>query len=182
MSFADRREAIRRSMYLLHAWPRRYGFALMAVAVATLVRYGLGVAFGFNQPFILFYPTLMLIALLCGFGPGLFATLFSAVIAEYFFLEPLNSFAIRNLRDIIGLMLFGMMGVAVSGLGDLFRVRTKRLQGFEKAVEGLEEMIIVVDRDYRYLIANRASLNYRGMKREDVVGRRIAEIFEPGSL
>ena len=37
----------------------------------------------------------------------------------------------------------------------------ERLQEYEKVVEGLEEMIAVVDRDYRYLIANRAFLNYR---------------------
>jgi len=43
----------------------------------------------------------------------------------------------------------------------------------------LEEMIVVVDRNYRYLIANRAFLNYRGMKREDLIGRRIQEILNP---
>src|SRR5262249_44193290 len=31
-----------------------------------------------------------------------------------------------------------------------------RLEGYEQAVEGLEEMIVVVDREYRYLIANNA--------------------------
>ena len=180
MSSADRRETIATFVYWLHTWPRRYGFALIAVTGTTLVRYGLDVAVGFTQPFILFYPTIMLIALLCGLGPGLFATLLSAAIATYFFLEPLNSFAVRNARDIVGLVLFGVMGVAISGLGDLFRRRAKRLQEFEKAVEGLEEMITVVDRDYRYVIANRALLNYRGMKREDLVGRRIAEVLNPG--
>jgi PAS domain-containing protein len=36
-----------------------------------------------------------------------------------------------------------------------------RLQEFEEAVEGLEEMVLVVDRNYRYVTANRAFLNYR---------------------
>jgi PAS domain S-box-containing protein len=65
-------------------------------------------------------------------------------------------------------------------MGDLFRRRAKRLQEFEKAVEGLEEMIVVVDRDYRYVIANRAFLNYRGMKKEELLGRRIPEILNSG--
>ena len=162
MSFADRREAIVASAYWLRTWPRRYGFALIAVAAATLLRYSLDVALGFTQPFFLFYPTIMLIALLGGFGPGVFATLLSAVMAAYLFLEPLNSLAVKNTRDVVGLVLFAFMGVALSGMGDLFRRRTKRLQEFEKAVEGVEEMITVIDHDYRYVLVNRAFLHYRG--------------------
>src|ERR1700686_2185370 len=108
MGFADRREAIGASAYWLHTWPRRYGFAMIAVAAAALLRYGLDVALGFTQPFILFYPTITLITLLAGFGPGLFATLFSEVLAAYLFLEPLNSFAVRNSRDRVGLVLFAV--------------------------------------------------------------------------
>src|SRR5713226_4923146 len=42
----------------------------------------------------------------------------------------------------------------------------KRLQEYARVVEGLDEMIVVVDREYRYLIANHAFLKYRGMTRE----------------
>jgi PAS domain S-box-containing protein len=51
------------------------------------------------------------------------------------------------------------------------RKRTEdRLREYERVVEGLEEMITVVDCDYRYAIANRTYLNYRGLKKEQVVG------------
>lgn len=52
-----------------------------------------------------------------------------------------------------------------------------KLREYEKVVEGLEEMISVVDRDYRYLIANRAFLNYRELKREEVIGHRVPELL-----
>jgi len=55
-----------------------------------------------------------------------------------------------------------------------------RLHEYERAVEGLEEMIVVVDRNYRYRIANRAFLDYRGMQREQLIGRHIAEVLNPG--
>ena len=42
----------------------------------------------------------------------------------------------------------------------------ERLKEYEKVVEGLDEMIAVVDRDYRYLLANRSFLGYRDMERE----------------
>ncbi len=55
-----------------------------------------------------------------------------------------------------------------------------RLREYEEAVEGLEEMICVVDREYRYVLANRAFLSYRGLDREQVVGHQIPEILNPG--
>jgi two-component system cell cycle sensor histidine kinase/response regulator CckA len=50
------------------------------------------------------------------------------------------------------------------------------LREYARVVEGLEEMILVVDRQYRYLIANKAFLNFRGMSAEQVIGRRADEI------
>ena len=53
-----------------------------------------------------------------------------------------------------------------------------RLREYERVVEGLDEMIAVVDSDYRYLLANRAFLEHRGAKREEVVGRFVWEVFD----
>jgi PAS domain S-box-containing protein len=54
----------------------------------------------------------------------------------------------------------------------------ERLREYEKAVEGGEEMIVVVDREYRYLLANRAFLRFLGFDREQVVGRRVPELMD----
>ena len=56
----------------------------------------------------------------------------------------------------------------------------ERLREFERVVESLEEMIVVVDREYRYVLANRAFLSRRGMTKEQAVGRSIAEVLNPG--
>ena len=50
------------------------------------------------------------------------------------------------------------------------------LREYERVVEGLDEMILVVDRQYRYVIANRAFLNFRGMSVEQVIGQSAAEV------
>jgi PAS domain S-box-containing protein len=180
MSSADRGEAIARSASRRRTGRQRYGWALLAVITAGLLRYSLDVAFGFTQPFIFFYPTIMLISLLGGLEPSLLATAASSTFAWYYLLGPRNSFAVPARRDLVGLLVFTAMGVTMSMAGDLFRRRAQRMREFEKAVEGVEEMIVVLDRDYRYLIANEAFLNYRGMREEDVIGRRAAEILNPG--
>ena len=55
-----------------------------------------------------------------------------------------------------------------------------RLREYEKALEGLEEMIVVVDHDYRFVLANRAYLNYCGMERENLVGRLLPDVLKDG--
>jgi PAS domain S-box-containing protein len=52
-----------------------------------------------------------------------------------------------------------------------------RLQEYERVVEDIEEMFVVVDRDYRCVIANRAYLTYRGSEKEEVIGRRLDEVL-----
>jgi two-component system cell cycle sensor histidine kinase/response regulator CckA len=54
----------------------------------------------------------------------------------------------------------------------------KSLREYERVVEGLADMIVVVDRDYRYIIANRSFLNYRDMERNQVIGHRVDEVLE----
>jgi formate hydrogenlyase transcriptional activator len=51
-----------------------------------------------------------------------------------------------------------------------------RLREYERVVESLEEKIFVVDREYRYAIANRAFLNYRSLERQQIIGHQVAEI------
>jgi len=55
-----------------------------------------------------------------------------------------------------------------------------RLREYEKTVEGVEEMIMVVDRDYRYVLAKRAFLNHRGLAREQLLGRSVPEVLNEG--
>ena len=57
-----------------------------------------------------------------------------------------------------------------------------RLREFERVVESLEEMIVVVNREYRFVLANRAYLSYRGFTKEQLVGRSLAEVLNLGAF
>jgi PAS domain S-box-containing protein len=52
-----------------------------------------------------------------------------------------------------------------------------RLREYEEAVEGAEDMIGVIDRQYRYLLANRQYLKMRNLTREQVVGHLVTEVL-----
>ena len=60
------------------------------------------------------------------------------------------------------------------------KLAEEKLREYEEAVEGSEEMMAVVDREYRYLIANRKFLSQRNMTKEQVVGRLVPEVLNRG--
>jgi hypothetical protein len=47
----------------------QYGLALFAVCAAVALQRGLEVEIGFAHSFLLFYPTILIVALLAGFCP-----------------------------------------------------------------------------------------------------------------
>ena len=51
------------------------------------------------------------------------------------------------------------------------------LREYERAIEGSQDMIAVVDQNYNYLLANDAFRKYRGMEKEQVVGRSVPAIL-----
>jgi len=53
----------------------------------------------------------------------------------------------------------------------------EKLKEYEKVVEGIKEMIAVVDRDYRYQVANRAFLNHLNREKGHVVGHLVSEVL-----
>jgi K+-sensing histidine kinase KdpD len=100
MSSADLLGAI--EVRWLRNRPRRYGFAIVLVVVATLVRYALGVLFGPIPPFAVFLFAIILAAVLAGFGPGVLATLLSSASVASFFWTSLNVFGSSRPREVVG--------------------------------------------------------------------------------
>ncbi|MGD0235881.1 MAG: PAS domain S-box protein [Syntrophorhabdales bacterium] len=71
-----------------------------------------------------------------------------------------------------------IVGISITGRNITESKRAQeRLREYQKAVEGSRDMIAVVDRGYRYLLANEAFLAYRGMDREEVLGRSVPEVL-----
>src|SRR2546430_7379063 len=60
----------------------------------------------------------MLSAWLGGFGPGLLATLVSALAMDYFWLPPTFAFGMREPGDFMGFLLFLGVGLLVSALSE----------------------------------------------------------------
>ncbi|HEX2113768.1 MAG TPA: histidine kinase dimerization/phosphoacceptor domain -containing protein [Alphaproteobacteria bacterium] len=83
----------------------RYLGATLLVLAALIMRMALNDALA-NYPFILFYPVVILAALLFDRGTGIYATLLSGLLALYFFLPPRDSGVIFDGAILVPLALF----------------------------------------------------------------------------
>jgi PAS domain S-box-containing protein len=117
-------------------WPGlviRYAFAVAMVALATASRTWLVNQFGPMPLFITWYPAILLVVSLAGAGPGILATLLSAMAADYWFIEPLG-FGIAGLNDKISVGIFVGTGLFLSFLAERL-ARARRAEALSIAQE-----------------------------------------------
>jgi PAS domain S-box-containing protein len=102
----------------------RYGVAILALALAVLVRTLVQPLFGETTPFLFFFPAIMVAAWYGGLGPGLLVTGLSAAAANYFFIPPTFSFRVPNLLSVAQIGVFGGTGAFITLLNErLHRAR-----------------------------------------------------------
>src|SRR5215469_7819019 len=95
---------------------------------------------------------------------------------------PFNgSTALSNMLSLQLFLLFATIPFMVlAALVEERKLAEDKLREYERAVEGSEEMIAVVDREYHYLIANDKFLDMRKMTKEQVVGHLAREVLNEG--
>ena len=109
---------------------------VVAVLLALLLRVTLAEQSISLPTYVTFYPVVFLAALLGGMWTGILATGLSALLADYFLLEPVGKFAIHSTSDIVGMVIFCVSGVTVSVVAEVYhRSRERRAAyGIEAAV------------------------------------------------
>ena len=109
-----------------------YGIAAAIVVSAAILRLVFMQGLGLRFSFVLFYPAVMLAALYAGFRAGLLATAVSALLSDYFWIEPAGSFAIQNPADLLGLGVFVLNGILISWVAEALHRAFARREVAEK--------------------------------------------------
>jgi PAS domain S-box-containing protein len=99
----------------------RYASAALIVAVAILLQLRLNAICGRLPPFVLVYPAVLLAASIGGGGPGILATVLSALGADYYFIPPYGSFTVEAPNDVLALGTFTSAGLFLSILAERLR-------------------------------------------------------------
>jgi K+-sensing histidine kinase KdpD len=92
----------------------RFLVALLICLAAAALQLVLAPILGGRFPLAIFPPAIIAAAWYGNFGPGIFATVVAAVLADLIFLPPTGSLRIDRAEDGIGLLLFVLSGVLVS--------------------------------------------------------------------
>src|SRR5215510_10992999 len=92
----------------------RYSFTILAITLATLLRFVLTPLLDLEVPFILYFPTVVLCAWFGGLGPGLLSTALGGLAALYFFLQPQFSLAISEPTAMAQVIIFSLAGALIS--------------------------------------------------------------------
>jgi two-component sensor histidine kinase len=103
----------------------RYFASVIIVGVACLLRIALSAEMQ-HYPVLLFIPAVFVCALLFDRGSGFFATIVSALLAAYFFIEPVGSFRIEP-TEIVPLLLFIAIGFTISAVTEALRQTIRKL-------------------------------------------------------
>jgi PAS domain S-box-containing protein len=171
-------------------WP--YALAVLAMATSYAAHVGLEAWVGRGLPtVIMFYPAVMVAALLGGIGPGLLATA-AAVIVNIWIMLPIGNWSIASPADRLALALFFIMGLFMAAVAELHRrnrakaaafdreealreTRRESEERFRAVFESSSDCILVWDRQYNYLYANQAAIDHVGTTRDKVIGRNIRD-------
>ena len=102
-----------------------YLVAALVPGVATLLRIWIE-PWVEGVQFITFFPSLILVALVCGFRAGLLATMLSCLLGWYHFVEPRGSFALHRFEDALTLALFFLTSLMIVTLVGAMRLAIGR--------------------------------------------------------
>ena len=160
-----------------------YGFALISTLAVLALRQGVAETISNRPLLILFMLPIVFSALLGGFGPGMLATLLSALGIDYLGIPPLDSLRIASSTDLFQLSLLVLNGVIVSYLSHVLRKsRDEAQRGFalvDAVISNSPDAIYVKDLEGRYLLANAAMASALGKTEQELLGHTLRDLLTP---
>ncbi len=94
-----------------------YSIAIIAIAIALIVRVALASVLGGEASYLFFFPAVLIASAFGGWGPGVFATILGLLLGLFFVAD----YRTLASADIVNAFVFALVGVGASWRGDLFR-------------------------------------------------------------
>jgi K+-sensing histidine kinase KdpD len=132
--------------------------------------------------FVTFYPAVLLVASIAGGGPGIVATILSALAADYWFIAPIGEFGIANAYDAVALGISSGTGIFLSILAE--RLRRAR---WAEAVSVTQEQelallnlgnLMTLDLDHRIVRWSEGNRRLYGFDAEEAQGKLTYELLQ----
>jgi two-component sensor histidine kinase len=127
----------------------RYLVSLVIVGAFFGLRLMLPALDGF--PYLLFFPAIILCAVVLDRGTGFFATVTSALLAVYFFVPPVGSFALPDGAALLALVMFVLIGFFMAAVVEALRITAEMLKETQQELETSKAQtdLLLVDINHR---------------------------------
>jgi PAS domain S-box-containing protein len=167
-------------------WTVRYGTAVVAVAAGLGLRLALTAWVGPGlATYITFYPAVMVVALMTGFGPGLLTTALTNLVVEYLINKPGEHLPGV---DLLGQIIFASMGVMISIVAEYYlRIRTRAAasRSLEQERDILQSVmngarnshLVYLDREFNFVRVNETYAQSCGYRSEQMIGKNHFALY-----
>ncbi|MDB5351002.1 MAG: domain S-box [Planctomycetota bacterium] len=180
---------------ILSSRPIRYSLAVLTVAVATVLRFGLNPLLGERQPYVLFYLAVILTAWQGGLGPSVLALVLSCVSAVWFFVPAHNPLRPGDPTDLIGFGLFIAVCLSIVAFSEAHRAARRRLEGevtirrraeeaertqreqLRATLASVGDGVIATDAEGRVVMLNRVAQALTRWSEGEAAGKPMAEVL-----
>lgn len=149
----------------------RYGVALAATTLALLTRWGSSLVVGEYLPYVGLFLAVAFLSWFCGVGPSLLAVVLGLLATRYWFVRPVHSFSIPDVRHLIDMVEFAAAALIIIAIAEL--VRRNHAALYQAQVE-LEDRIRQRTSELNTANQNLGDLSARLMHLQDEERRRIA--------
>ncbi len=175
---------------------RRYGLALAAVALATVIGRVLDPILGTHHRFTTFIIAVLIAAWFAGPGPSVSALLLGLLASTFFFVPPAHSLRIAEATDVFGLAFHLIVGSAIIVICQACRAAEGQLrwevaerrrveqsereerEWLQAALASIGDAIIVADHRGRVARLNRVAEELTGWQAQEAVGHTLGEVFD----
>jgi PAS domain S-box-containing protein len=152
----------------------RYAAAVVAVAVAGVVRWALDPLLGVVQPFAIFFLPVLLMGWWAGRGPAVLAALLGFLVGDWFFATPRGSLSFSSAPGLTAGLVFLTACAVLIGVTDQMRLARQRA---ETIFRSITDAFVGLDRQWRFTHVNPAAERMLGQPAAALVGRNAWEIF-----
>ncbi|MCG3117393.1 MAG: ATP-binding protein [Candidatus Manganitrophus sp. SA1] len=176
----------------------RYGMGVLTVAFILLLKLLIDPFIREESPFLLFLIAVMVSAWYGGLGPGLLATVLSALISDYVFLVPYYGFLSYTVGQTVEMGLFILEGLVISALTVALHsaksqaeasmeearhneeIRRQSEERFRLLVDGARDYaIFMLDAAGRVINWNEGAERIQVYQAEEILGKPISHIYLP---
>jgi signal transduction histidine kinase len=149
----------------------RYAVALLATAIALLVRLALNPFLGDYVPYITLFPAVAFCAWYCGVGPSILSGIVAIIGMRYWFIPPVHSLRVHGTPQAVAMLVFLLGSSVLVAMGETRRRREEVLWAARGELEeAVKRRTVELDRTNQ----NLRELSGRLLQLQDDERRRIA--------